>query len=984
VTPITQGSTDRKGSTAVANRAPITDSQALAAFDDHAVAIAKRQYFQPGDEDLIGMFQRVARWVASPEPADLRSEQAQRFFDLMISKRFCPGGRVLAGAATNHGNVLNCFVQDGRPATEGSTAWVLRLATKLAVVTKVGGGNGLCLDPIPPKRPYPGAVGQLYLTIAPTHADYDKVKDGTFMDLVHGTYVTRGYRAGRFVEYHAAPAGVSVKQVGDSVESIWQHAGDVVNALLAGEDLLLDLSELRPEGTPVNGSGGTSSGPSSFAVEVFDNFARWAQLGGADYAGPVATLRYVFSPTLRVIRQGGTRRGAGMATMSITHADIRDFITAKDLEREREEGDISTFNISVLVSDAFMQRARNEGQMGVLHEIAEHAWQTGEPGLIYIDRINAHNPMRGSLGDIKATNPCFAADTRISTSRGLVTIGELFETQESLFVVTDRRTYLDQPGVMPRAATKVFKTSESAPVYRLRTRHGYEVRATPDHKFLTPDGWVQLQDLVPGSKLLVQSAEGSWSDQYEFPAQVRVAQTELVATAGSNNRGGPASRTGRNDIRAQFSSLPTQWSREFGVFLGLLSGDGFISAEKGGITFAKADLADIEPFMKTFKGWFGGTVQEYANCVQWRFGRVALGYLAALGIEQAKAAEKGVPKTLFTAPREAVIGYLQGLFTADGTVNVSCGGKSCTVRLASSSRTLLADVQLLLSNLGIVSRIYQRRTRGEKLMPDGNGGMRMFGYAEQFELTLDKINRDVFAETIGFLTSAKQGRVRAYIASKSRASYREAFETEVLSVEYEGLEPVFDTTEPISHSVIANGVVAHQCGEIPLFPGEPCDLGAINLAQYVVEQDIGISGFDMETFRRDVQDLHPVPRQRARGEQVRARGQPRDEPLPAAPGPGHHGARRRAHPHGVPLRQRRGPRGYARDDRGAARGRHRRQPRAGRGARAVPGHRRVVAGRATSQHRAAHGRAHRHHQHADGRQLRRRADLRALHLPQDR
>ena len=1237
----------------MANRAPVPDSQALAAFDDHALAIASRQYFQNGDEDLIGMFQRVARWVASPEAADARSEHAQRYFDLMISKRFCPGGRVLAGAATKHGNVLNCFVQDGRPETEGSDPWVLRLAAKLAVVTKVGGGNGLCLDPIAPKRAFPGHVGQLYLTIAPTHPDYDKVKDGTFMDLVHGTYVTRGYRAGRFVEYHAAPSDVHVKQVGDSVESIWQCASDVVTTLLRGEDLLLDLSELRPEGTPVHGSGGTSSGPSSFAVEVFDNFARWAQLGGAEYAGPVAALRYVFSPTLRVIRQGGclhpdtlvhtsrgtlrlsevvdahqmgwqdhrlkvatdegwkdsprgfnngnaptlrvtlangqtlrgtprhrvkvlrqdgrrewvrledlqagdhviqvldqhtgapvvlrpvdvphhnatpiampevlserlafflgylwgdgfvsdgrvglavahgspmvdeaprlfaelfglevareqkvgdasvvfvtkaahliawldanglskakarelrlpkairmaprpvvgaflrglfeadgslshgmpslstasvvlaedvatmlaglgiptksrvvgsrldrysrhaihhlrvvsakglarfvervgampgsrleamgyhvpdegreqswaqvrgdrhltataydrlrsvpavaerlpefaydeyyvpvravedagrsltldlsvdenetylaggfvthnTRRGAGMATMSITHADIRDFITAKDLERERTEGDISTFNISVLVSDEFMRSAALEGPAGVLHDIAEHAWQTGEPGIIYVDRINAHNPMRASLGDIKATNPCFAADTRIATSRGLVTIGELFETQENLFVVTDRRTYLDQPGVMPRAAAKVFKTSESARVYRLRTRHGYEVRATPDHKFLTPDGWVKLQDLVPGSKLLIQSAEGSWSDQYELPAHVRVAQAELVATAGSNNRGGLASRTGRNDIRARFSSLPTHWSREFGVFLGLLSGDGFSGAQEGGITFAKADLADLEPLVETFRGWFGGTVQEHANCVQWRFGRVAVGFLAALGIDQAEAAEKGVPEAVFAAPREAVIGYLQGLFTADGTVNVSCGGESCTIRLASSSRTLLADVQLLLSNLGIVSRVYHRRSSGEKLTPDGKGGMRMDAYAEQFELTLDEVDLDVFVDTVGFLTSGKQERARAYVASKLRPSYRGSYETEVVSVEYEGLEPVFDTTEPVSHSVIANAIVAHQCGEIPLFPGEPCDLGAINLAEYVVEQGVGLFGFDMETFRADV------------------------------------------------------------------------------------------------------------------------------------
>jgi ribonucleoside-diphosphate reductase alpha chain len=389
----------------VAHAASVTSRQALAAFDEHAVSIAKRQYFQPGDDDLLALFRRVADWVAAPEDVAVRAEYAQTFFDLMVSKRFCPGGRVLAGAATNHGNVLNCFVQDGKPESEATNAWVLQLATKLAVVTKVGGGNGLCLDPISPKRPFTGRVGRLYLTIRPSHADYDKVKAGTFMDLVHGTYVTRGYRAATFVEYHEAPVSARVMQVGDSVESIWQHAADIVTTTLRGDDLLIDLSELRAEGTPVNGSGGSSSGPSSFAVEVFDNFARWAALGGAEHAGPVATLRYVFAPTLRVIRQGGTRRGAGMATMSITHPDIHDFITAKDLARERSEGDISTFNISVLVSDAFMREAKGE-KAGVLRAIAEHAWGTGEPGLIYIDRINAHNPMRESLGDIKATNPC--------------------------------------------------------------------------------------------------------------------------------------------------------------------------------------------------------------------------------------------------------------------------------------------------------------------------------------------------------------------------------------------------------------------------------------------------------------------------------------------------------------------------------------------------------------------------------------------------
>ena len=135
--------------------APVTP-----AFDEHAVAIAKRQYFGPGDGDLWGMFRRVAAWVASPEAGEAREAYEAKFYDLMASKRFCPGGRVLAGAATSHGNVLNCFVQDGSPEEAGTDAWVLSLATKLALVTKVGGGNGALPRPAPAEAPLPRPSGQ--------------------------------------------------------------------------------------------------------------------------------------------------------------------------------------------------------------------------------------------------------------------------------------------------------------------------------------------------------------------------------------------------------------------------------------------------------------------------------------------------------------------------------------------------------------------------------------------------------------------------------------------------------------------------------------------------------------------------------------------------------------------------------------------------------------------------------------------------------
>ncbi|MFO8149420.1 MAG: LAGLIDADG family homing endonuclease [Trueperaceae bacterium] len=796
----------------MADVAPTRLTDALAAFDDHAVAIAKRQYFQEGDGDLLGLFRRVADWVARPEPAELRAAQADRFFDLMVSKRFCPGGRVLAGAATAHGNVLNCFVQDGRPEVEGSDAWVLELATKLAVVTKVGGGNGLNLDPLVPKRAYRGPTGRLYLTISPSHPDYEKVRDGTFMDLVHGTYVTRGYHTARFVEYHEAPVHIAVKQVGDSVESIWAHAAEVVTALLAGDDLLLDLSGLRAEGTPVNGSGGSSSGPSSFAVEVFDNFARWAGLGGAAFAGPVATLRYVFSPTLRVIRQGGTRRGAGMATISITHPDVHDFITSKDLEREQAEGDISTFNISVLVSDEFMQRAQAEGPQGVLWEIAQHAWQTGEPGLIYVDRINEFNPMREALGDIKSTNPCVTADTWVMTNQGARQVAELID--RDFCAVVD--------GVAFPLESRGFFHTGTKPVVKLRTVEGFELRLTHDHR---------VKRVTSRTRARVES---EWCEA----ATLRPGD-EIVLT----DQRGASPWSGRGNA-------------EQGWLLGMLVGDGTFQADKGDL--ACLDLwgsereAMAERAMAALRAPGMGIGRLWRTEAEQKI-RLASDALTRLASEFGIArGAKTVSDEIERASSAFYGGFLQGLFDADGSVQGS-QAKGVSVRLAQSDDTMLERVQRMLARLGIISTLYhERRPAGTREMPDGRGGARAYPIKAQHELVVANDNLLRFAAVVGFGVSAKRDRLHEAIDGYVREVNRERFVATVRAIEDDGIEDVYDVTVAEAHAFDANGIVAHNCGEIPLFPGEPCDLGAINLAAYVQTQGVGMAGFDVDTFREDV------------------------------------------------------------------------------------------------------------------------------------
>ncbi len=446
-------------------------------FDAHAQSMAKRQYMFESDKDVFGMFRRVADWVAGGEKSsELRTKWGTQFYDLMASKRFCPGGRVLAGAGTQHGNVLNCFVQGATDHDPSSFEGVMEVAKKLALVTKVGGGNGVNLDVYPPRaassRRDAGVRGWAYMSAS--HLDVEDFIKGlmrppTQPDGAKQPTTVRNWTkaiygvVGPALSSLARQYGVTiVPELPEGVEIIHDDMGGIIDAarIVAEQAKMnleprIDLTGLRAEGAEIKGSGGSSSGPVSFLFEIFDNFLEWANLG-AETSGPVNTLRYCYAPVLRVVRQGGTRRGAGMATISIDHADVLDFLTAKDLDRESSEGDISTFNISILATEHFIQTLEKDGLWNISplevsakyhivklegeyagkiptletrvldgakgvplyasgvparwlwREIATHAWSTGEPGLIFNDRINEFSALKnlGERYQIKSTNPC--------------------------------------------------------------------------------------------------------------------------------------------------------------------------------------------------------------------------------------------------------------------------------------------------------------------------------------------------------------------------------------------------------------------------------------------------------------------------------------------------------------------------------------------------------------------------------------------------
>src|ERR1700679_1205355 len=175
----------------------------------------------------------------------------------------------------------------------------------------------------------------------------------------------------------------------DSMDGIFSALREAALTLQQGGGIGYDFSTLRPKGALVKGVGADASGPVSF-MEVWDAMCR-------------------------TIMSAGSRRGAMMATLSISHPDIADFIDAK-----RASGRLSNFNLSVLVSDAFMAAVKADGdwtlQFGgrvyrtlkaraLWERIMRSTYDYAEPGVIFIDRINAQNNL-SYCETIRATNPC--------------------------------------------------------------------------------------------------------------------------------------------------------------------------------------------------------------------------------------------------------------------------------------------------------------------------------------------------------------------------------------------------------------------------------------------------------------------------------------------------------------------------------------------------------------------------------------------------
>ena len=447
-------------------------------------------------------------------------------------------------------------------------------------------------------------------------------------------------------------------------------------------------------------------------------------------------------------------------------------------------------------------------------QITYAAWSCADPGLQFDTTINEWHTCPAD-GRINASNPCVTGDTLVATADGWVRIDELLDRS---FVV------IGSDGEL-KSVSPAFRTGVK-PVYRLRTRAGYEVKLTADHKVLTANrGDVPAHELTKDD--LIVLGRGLFADH-------------------------------RQDEPAYgFTHLDERLTE----MLGLMVGDGCLmgDSEAAMLTLAPEEstvAARVQENLQSYKVEHAADGRGAREChvhspqMTVRIGtgsRCVVNELKRFAVLNEGSGEKRFTNAVFQLDRSALAGVLRGLFTADGTV-AHYGDKSQFVSLDSTSLDLLRQTQLLLLSFGVKAKLYRnRRVAGQtvSLLPDGKGGTREYRVAQMHSLRISRSSRFVFEREIGFVPGSPKCEQLARL-NREVTTYADRLEDRVESLEHVGVEPVYDLTEPATSHFVANGLVVHNCSEYMFLDDTACNLASLNLLRFY---DASSGRFDVDSFR---------------------------------------------------------------------------------------------------------------------------------------
>ncbi len=595
---------------------------------------------------------------------------------------------------------------------------------------------------------------------------------------------------------------------------------------------------------------------------------------GGTASGPVSFMRGADASAGTIKSGGATRRAAKMVVLDVDHPDVEEFIETKAREEEkirvlRDAGydmdlggkDIASVqyqnaNNSVRVSDEFMRAVEDGGSFGLaarmtgetvetvdakglFRKMAQAAWECADPGIQYDDTINNWHTCP-ETGRITASNPCFPADQRVVTDSGLVPIGDLVRRacdEVSFAVYTNDVTAKQDPQdrITATSPTRYMMTGRNE-IVELRFSDGSRLRCTPNHRVWTANrGWVHACELTDEDRVVrsFQHAPRPMADPH-LPAEA------LVMASFERSR--------------KPLELPVKWDPELAHYLGWVIGDGCIDNRDNAAVTVYGSAEDKEvvlprhhALLTQITGFESKPSVQANGTLQLRVTRRAFGeFLRGLGVSGGRAAEKMVPDTVFEAPEEALIAFLQGLFDADGCVVDQRANATRYVGLGSRSEELLIGVQELLASLGIASRIYKTGVKTASFhYTRKDGSEATYGSdGPSFDLRITAGALREYHRLIGFSLPGKQAKLSRIVTTTD--SYDVDRTVWLVSRESKGFELTYNLTEPRNHSYIVGGTVVANCSEYVHLDNSSCNLASINLLKFLSPQDT----FDVERFER--------------------------------------------------------------------------------------------------------------------------------------
>ena len=566
----------------------------------------------------------------------------------------------------------------------------------------------------------------------------------------------------------------------DSMDTIPGEAGaGIMDALKVaslslqmGGGIGMDFSTVRPRGAVVKRTSSVSSG-------VLPFMDMWHHMSST-------------------IMSAGHRRGAMMGTLRVDHPDVFDFVVAKHVA-----GRLTNFNLSVLVTDDFMQAVEDDAPWDIgfdvpradgdhvdsykkddatwyvyrrlrardlWDEVVRSTYVHAEPGAIFVDRVNKANNLQ-YCERIHCTNPCFAADTLIVTDKGAVPIYDLA-------VAKVPATIWD--GTQWVTIDTFRETGRDQKMIRIELQDGSELRVTFRHRMILSDGSeCEASALKIGSQLMLSGVT--------YDGDVEEAGVYLKGFALAEGH-------------LHHNQQPQIW----------VYNPKYVCRDR----LIKSAREIVSGLVRT------NAITEFSFASVGERDCERMAGLAPLGDEMrpwCSLYKAGLPRSVFRWTRRSKTEFLAGLFDGDGGAVDTINGFS--YQLWSIHRGFLCDVQTLLKSLGVRSKISIGKFAGV-------GGYS--GSSDCWRLTISQVGSIKLSSIVQF------SRLRSF-ADRSMTYDVKPRMSHVVAISEDGVdETVYCCTVPDTHRVaLAIDIVTGQCGEQPLPANGNCNLGHVNLAEMV-------------------------------------------------------------------------------------------------------------------------------------------------------